>query len=95
MVGGVGYLACVPAFFVFVETSAGGIPRPRAVLLAEWIAVLATLAAFGGGLVLATGAPYDAAMEPGFPLFCCAAMCLLIGLLASWPPKEAERNRRA
>jgi hypothetical protein len=90
MVGAVGYLTCVPGFFVFLETSAGGIYRPRALLLAEWLAVLATLFTLAGGLYLATSAPYDAAMEPGFPLFCCATVCMLIGLLASWPPKVSD-----
>jgi hypothetical protein len=32
-------------------------------------------------------------MEPGFPLFCCAAVCMLLGLLASWPKPRSRGGR--
>jgi hypothetical protein len=92
-IGVIGYLACAPAFFVFLEIGVVDRSRRQLVIVAEWLALLGTLIAFAGGLVLATGVRSGDQMEPGFPLFCCAAVCMLLGLLACWP-KGREKGLR-
>lgn len=93
VVGALGYLACAPAFFVFLEVGAVDVSRARVVIVAEWLAIFGTLIAFVGGVGLSLGVGYDDRMDPGFPLFCCAAVCMLVGLLASWPKTPDDRKR--
>jgi hypothetical protein len=85
VVGIVGYLAIPPCLVALAEMGAGVSARRGVQLVAQWSALIATLASFLGGLVLAAGIGRDDAMEAGFPLFCCAAVCVLVGLLAGWP----------
>ncbi|MEZ4382732.1 MAG: hypothetical protein R3A79_15450 [Nannocystaceae bacterium] len=89
VIGYFGYGACALAFSLFLESSAGGGTRRHRAL--AWATLFAVLAELLAGLGLAATTRSTELMRPGFPLFCCAVTCVLIGVLKSWPPERPAR----
>ncbi len=89
-IGILGYLTCLPALLTWLDHAVGG--RSKRHVASAWVGLMATFIVVLGGIALAADVPSSYPMRPGFPVFCCAGICMIIGLLCCWPP-EANRPR--